>query len=141
MTDVNTQSKTERNKANYLLAKEAFNKKNLDRCLQFYSEDHEMKSAQEEKGRHIIQRFFETMHEMWGDLTIKVEHVVAEGNWVMGRSVATALHNKAIMGVSPTNRQIVASFWDLHLFNDEGLIIESWNLIDNAAIMKQIGMR
>jgi predicted ester cyclase len=58
----------------------------------------------------------------------------------MSRSIASATHSKTVMGVPPTNRQIKASFWDLHLFNDEGVIIQTWNLIDNAAIMKQLGL-
>ncbi|NOT74912.1 MAG: SnoaL-like domain-containing protein [Cyclobacteriaceae bacterium] len=99
-----------------------------------------MKSAGGEPGRHVIQLFFESIRALWEDITISVEHVVAEDNWVMGRSVATATHSKIVMGVPPTNRQIKVSFWDLHLFNDEGQIIQTWNQIDNAAIMKQIGL-
>jgi predicted ester cyclase len=132
--------KAKRNKENYLKAKEAFNKKELERCLSYYSEDHEMKSTPGEKGRHVIQKFFEGMHAAWGELSISVEHVVAEDNWVMGRSIATATHSKPVMGVAPTNKTIRASFWDLHFFNEEGKITESWNLIDNAAILKQIGL-
>ncbi len=58
----------------------------------------------------------------------------------MGRSVATANHTKPVLGVPPTNKRIVATFWDLHLFNDEGLIIETWNLMDSLAIMQQLGI-
>ncbi|NOT93892.1 ester cyclase [Ferruginibacter sp.] len=133
-------NKAERNKANYLAAKAAFNEKNISQCIEFYSINHTVKSMPAEKGRHIIQQFFENMHSMWDDLQITVEHAVAEGDWVMGRSIATAIHSKPIMGTTPTNKQVVASFWDLHLFDDEGLIIETWNLIDNAAIMKQVGL-
>ena len=130
----------ERNKANYLAAKTAFNEKNISKCIQFYSTNHIVRSMPAEKGRHIIQQFFENMHNMWGELKITVEHVVAEDNQVMGRSIATATHDRTVMGAAATNKQIVAPFWDLHLFDEEGLIIETWNLIDNAAIMKQIGL-
>lgn len=133
-------TKTERNKANFLAAKDAFNQKDIQQCMQYYSIDHEVKSAGAEKGRHVIQSFLEGMLTMWGDITITVEHVVAEGNWVMGRSIAIATHSNTVMGVAPTNKQIKASFWDLHLFNDDGDIIQTWNLIDNVAIMKQIGL-
>ena len=140
MSEINHKGKTARNKANYLAAKQAFNNKDLNKCLQFYSTDHEVKSAQGGKGRHVIQHFFETMHDTWDELKINVEHVVAEDNWVMGRSIATATHSKPVMGIAPTNKQIIASFWDLHHFDDEGVIVETWNLIDNSAIMKQIGL-
>ena len=129
-----------RNKANYLAAKQAFNEKNIPACLQYYAEAHTVKSMPAEKGRQVIQHFFENLHNTWDDLTLSVEHAVAEDNWVMGRSIATATHSKTVLGVAPTNKQITAAFWDLHLFDENGLIIETWNLIDNAAILKQIGL-
>jgi steroid delta-isomerase-like uncharacterized protein len=129
-----------RNKENYLKAKEAFNNKRVDQCVLFYAADHEVKSKESVKGREGIQRFLEDLHETWPDIQITVEHVVAEDNWVMGRSVATATHSQLVLGVPPTGRKITASFWDLHLFDEDGLIIETWNLIDNLAIMHQIGL-
>ena len=136
-------SKTEiaaRNKQNYLNAKEAFNNKRVDECIQYYAPDHEVKSKQSEKGRDGIQKFLEGLHQTWPDIQITVEHAVAEDNWVMGRSVATATHSQTVLGVPPTNKKITATFWDLHKFNDEGQMIETWNLMDSLAIMQQIGL-
>jgi predicted ester cyclase len=132
--------KAARNKSNYLKAKEAFNNKRVDECILFYAPDHEVKSKQSEKGREGIQKFLEGMHQTWAGIQIAVEHVVAEDNWVMGRSVATATHSQVVLGVQPTHKKITATFWDLHLFNEDGLIIETWNLMDNLAIMQQIGL-
>lgn len=129
-----------RNKQNYLKAKEAFNNKQVDECVQYYAEDHQVKSKQSEKGRDGIQKFLEGMHQTWPDIQITVEHAVAEDNWVMGRSVATATHSQTVLGVPATNKKVTATFWDLHKFNDEGQMIETWNLMDNLAIMQQIGM-
>ncbi len=132
--------KADRNKTNYLAAKKAFNEKDISKCIAFYAMSHIARSVSGEKGRHVIQHFFENLHETWDNLTVTVENVVAEDDWVMGRSIANATHTKTVLGVAPTNKQIATSFWDLHHFNEEGLIIESWNLIDNAAILKQIGL-
>jgi predicted ester cyclase len=139
------ESKTEteiaaRNKANYLKAKEAFNNKRLNECILFYAPNHEVKSKQGERGREGIQKFLQRMHQTWPDIHITVEHAVAEDNWVMGRSVATATHAEDVLGVQPTNKRITATFWDLHLFDEDGLIIETWNLMDNLAIMQQVGL-
>jgi predicted ester cyclase len=129
-----------RNKENYLKAKEAFNNKRVDECILFYAPNHQVKSKQTEKGREGIQKFLEGMHQTWPDIQIIVEHVVAEDNCVMGRSVATATHSQVVLGVQPTNKRITAIFWDLHLFTEDGLIIETWNLMDSLAIMQQIGL-
>ncbi len=140
MTELNALEKAARNKANYLAAKEAFNKKQMDECMQYYAVDHLIKSKPAEKGREAIQQFLEGLHQAWPDIQVTVEHAVAEGNWVMGRSVATATHAQPVLGVPPTNKKVTATFWDLHLFNDEGLIAETWNLLDNLAIMQQLGV-
>lgn len=140
MRSLNTAEIAKRNKANYLKAKEAFNNKRIDECLLFYAKDHEVKSKQSVKGRDGIQKFLEGLHQTWPDIQITVEHSVAEDNWVMGRSVATATHSQVVLGVQPTGKKITATFWDLHLFDEDGLIIETWNLIDNLAIMQQIGL-
>jgi steroid delta-isomerase-like uncharacterized protein len=140
MKDLNNIDIAARNKANYLKAKEAFNNKRVDECILFYAADHEVKSRQSEKGRAGIQKFLEGLHESWPDIQITVEHSVAEDNWVMGRSVATGTHSQVVLGIPPSGKTITAAFWDLHRFNEDGLIIETWNLMDNLAIMQQIGL-
>jgi predicted ester cyclase len=140
MDNLNKIDKALRNKSNYLKAKEAFNNNRIDECILFYAPNHEVKSKQSEKGREGIRQFLEAMHQTWSDIQITVEHTVAEDNWVMGRSVATATHSQVVLGVQPTHKKITATFWDLHLFDEDGLIIETWNLMDNLAIMQQIGL-
>ena len=129
-----------RNKANYLMAKETFNNKRVDECILFYAADHEVKSKQSEKGRDGIRKFLEGLYQTWPDIQITVEHAIAEGDWVMGRSVATATHSQNVLGVPPTGKKITATFWDLHRFDDDGFIVETWNLMDSLAIMQQIGL-
>ena len=140
MKSLNRIEMAARNKENYLKAKEAFNNKRIDECILFYAQNHEVKSKQSEKGREGIHKFLEGLHQTWPDIQITVEHSVAEDNWVMGRSVATATHSQVVLGIQPTDKKITATFWDLHLFDEDGLIIETWNLMDSLAIMQQIGL-
>jgi predicted ester cyclase len=140
MKNLNKLEIAARNKENYLKAKEAFNNKRVDECVLFYAADHEVKSKQSEKGRDRIQKFLEGLHQTWPDIRITVEHAVAEDDFVMGRSVATATHSKVVLGIQPTGKKITATFWDLHRFDQDGLIIETWNLMDSLAIMQQIGL-
>ena len=132
--------KVGRNKSNYLKAKAAFNENEIEACITYYAANHKIHSNEGEGGREGIRKFLEGMHLTWPDIQIDVEHLVAEENWVMGRSVATATHTKSVLGVPPTNKKIKSIFWDLHYFDEEGLITETWNLIDNLSIMQQIGL-
>ncbi len=139
-SNTNSMDIAKRNKSNYLKAKEAFNQNKMADCVAFYALSHQVKSKQSEKGRDGIQKFLEGMLHTWPDIKVTVEHAVAEDNWVMGRSVATATHSQVVLGIQPTHKKITATFWDLHLFDEDGLIIETWNLMDNLAIMQQIGL-
>ena len=130
---------TARNKANYRAAKRAFNENDMATCLAFYAEAHEIKSRPSPKGRAGIEAFLMGLRATWPGLEIAVEHVVAEDDWVMGRSRASAVHGAEIFGVAATGKRIETTFWDLHRFDDEGLIVETWNLMDGLAILAQLG--
>lgn len=129
-----------RNKANYLKAKDAFNRNDMDLCMSFYAPDHQVMSAPSPKGRQVIRGFLEESRRLWPDIQVIVEHAVAEDDWVMGRSVTTATHTSPMFGVMPTNKQVKSTFWDLHRFNEDGLIVETWNLRDTLAVMNQLGV-
>jgi steroid delta-isomerase-like uncharacterized protein len=138
MTDA--QQTAARNKANYLRAKAAFNLGNVAEAVSYYSPDHRIRSKPSAKGRAQIEQFLTELHQNWKGIQVVVEHAVAEDDWVMGRSRSTATHTKTIMGVPPTHKVIETTFWDLHRFGGDGLIAETWNLMDSAAIMRQLGL-
>jgi len=140
MTSLDSAAIAGRNKTNYLNAKAAFNRNDIDACVAFYAADHQLMSSPKPKGRDQIKAFFVSSHQTWPDIQIVVEHAVAEGHWVMGRSVTIATHTTVLFGVQPTHKRIESTFWDLHRFDEEGLIVETWNLRDNMAILGQLGL-
>ena len=128
-----------RNKQNYLAAKAAFNARDLDACVAFYAPDHRI-SLQSGQPAPSIRPFFEQTIAAWPDIRIDVAHAVAEDDWVMGRSIAAATHVNRVMGVDATQKRIETVFWDLHRFNQDGLIVETWNLMDGVSMMQQLGL-
>src|SRR5512145_3322661 len=122
MTSLDASAIADRNKTNYLNAKAAFNRNDIDGCVAFYAPDHQIMSRPSPKGRDQIKAFFTSTHQAWPGIQIVVQHAVAEENWVMGRSVTTATHTTAVFGVQPTHKVIETTFWDLHRFDEEGLI-------------------
>ena len=129
-----------RNKANYLAAKAAYNARELDQCLSFYAGEHQIMSRSAPPGREQIRAFLEGTLAAWPDLRLEVAQVVAEDDWVMGRCVATATHTTVVMGVPPTGKSVVTTFWDLHRFDERGVIVQTWNLMDSLALMHQLGL-
>ena len=140
MSATDERSPHARNKANYLAAKAAYNARDLDLCLAFYARDHQVMSRPAPPGREQIRAFLEGTIASWPDLRLEVAQAVAEDDWVMGRCVVTATHTLAVMGVAPTGKQVVTTFWDLHRFDATGLIVQTWNLMDSLALMQQLGL-
>jgi predicted ester cyclase len=129
-----------RNKENYLKAKAAFNQKDMAGCMSYYAPDHHLRSRDVGPGRQHIEQALSSTRDSWPDLVIVVDHAVAEDDWVAGRCTTTAMHTKTVMGAAPTNRQVQATFWDMHRFDADGRIVETWNLVDSLAIMQQLGL-
>ena len=128
-----------RNKQNYMAAKAAFNARDIAACVAHYAPEHKVVAPAGSPAAPAIKLFFEQTIATWPDIEIVVAHAVAEDDRVMGRSVARATHAVAMMGIEPTHKIIETTFWDLHRFNAEGLIVETWNLMDGLSIMRQLG--
>ena len=140
MTDANKHANALRNKENYLKAKDAFNAKDMPGCMSYYALDHQIRSRPVGPGRQHIEQFLSSLHDNWSNLKIVVDHAVAEDDWVAGRCTTTAIHSKPVMGVAPTNREVRTTFWDMHRFDADGEIVETWNVLDSLAIMQQLGL-
>ena len=140
MPDDDRSAEEQRNVRNYRDAKGAFNDRKLEACLAFYAVDHKVRSQVSESGAMHIKHFLQAMQVDWPDLQIKVERIVAEGDWLAAWCTATATHTKSIWGVPPTHRKISTTFWEFHRFDDLGVIAETWNLIDSLTILQQLGL-
>ena len=127
------------NKARYLAAKLAYDARDIESCIAFYAPAHRIMSRPTAPGREHIRAFLETSLAEWPDLHLEVATSVAEDDWVMGRCIVTATHSTAVMGLPPTGKRVETTFWDLHRFDDAGLIVETWNLMDSLTIMRQLG--
>lgn len=128
-----------RNKATYLKVNAAFNENRLEDASNFFALNYTSNSVNN-TGRAGLKEYFETMRKMWPDVKLTVKQLVAEGDYVMALCTAAATHTKVVMGIEPTSKKIEASFWDLHHYDKNGVVIEGWNMLDNAALMQQLGL-
>jgi hypothetical protein len=80
--------------------------------------------------------------------------IVRKLNGTHGRELRALMHRRGWSGVveawyaaqcqaraapSP-GRQVQATFWDMHRFDADGRIVETWNLMDSLAILQQLGL-
>lgn len=72
------------------------------------------------------------------DLTVELEHLIAEGDMVAIRATGRATHSGAFQGVPPTGRAWTATCTALYRV-ESGAIVEAWVQWDLLAILEQIG--
>jgi steroid delta-isomerase-like uncharacterized protein len=133
-----TEDLERRNLRSFLAAKAAFNEKDISRCMTFYAPDHHIRSQPSGPGREHIARFLSLLQESWSDLNVTVERAITQDDWLAAWCSVTATHSRTVHGIPPTHRCIATTFWEMHRFNADGLIAESWNLIDGLAILQQL---
>lgn len=129
-----------RNKATTLKSYADFNTRHLDDLTKLYAPEFVDHTNAAVKGPEGVKADFLNTFKIWPDVQVRVEQIVAEGDWVMVRCVTWATHTSEVMGLKPTNKKVEVIYWSSHRHNKDGLIIESWNMLDNAALMQQLGL-
>jgi predicted ester cyclase len=119
-----------RNKATTQKSYDAFNNHQLDALSTMYASDFVDRTNPAVKGPEGVKAEFMNNYKIWPDVKVRVEQIVAEGDWVMARCVTWATQTSEIMGVKPTNKKVEVGYWSSHRYNKDGLIVESWSLLD-----------
>jgi len=79
------------------------------------------------------------LQHMFNPLRFTVEDVIAEGDKVVARNTVTGTHQGEFMGVGPTGKSVTYNEIFIFRFAD-GLVVETWGVVDVYAQMKQIGV-
>jgi len=89
-------------------------------------------------GPEGVRLLFESTFAAFPDLCFTVEDIIAEGNTVAARYVVTGTHRGELMGVPPTNNQVIWTAMDISRFED-GKIVETWHEANVLGMLQQIG--
>jgi steroid delta-isomerase-like uncharacterized protein len=86
-----------------------------------------------------FKEFVGDLRRGFPDLTITIDKVMGEGDFVTIRSHVAGTHLGTYRGIPPTGRKIAQS--QLHMFHIlDGRINETWHEIDGLGIMQQLGI-
>ena len=77
--------------------------------------------------------------EWFGEMKVNLLNIVAEGDMVMIRVDASAVHKGTVMGAKPTGKELKWASWGLYRLKD-GMLIERWEQLDSFAFMAQLGL-
>jgi len=119
---------------------EVVNKGNLavmDELLSPDMIDHEPQPPGMPSGREGVRQFFSMVRTAFPDLHASVDHMVAEGDFVVIVSTWSGTQKGEFMGVPASGNQVTWPVWDMIRIVD-GHAVEHWGLSDAMSMM--IGM-
>jgi predicted ester cyclase len=90
-------------------------------------------------GAQKLKDVFARLHQVYGDLHVTIEEMIAEGDKVVSRNSVTGIHRGAYMGVAPTGKSVKYNEVFIVRFAG-GRIAETWGIVDVLSQMQQLGV-
>jgi predicted ester cyclase len=84
--------------------------------------------------RELIERYFSA----FSNIEMRIQHLVAEGDWVAATWEARGTHTGELMGIAPTGREVTVLGTELHRVAD-GKIVETRGMFDALGMLQQLG--
>ena len=84
-------------------------------------------------------QFFQMLISAFPDLRMVPEDVIASGDKAVARLKMTGTHKGPFMGMAATGKRIKVKLIDITRFGNDGRAREHWGVIDQLAMMQQLG--
>jgi steroid delta-isomerase-like uncharacterized protein len=92
-----------------------------------------------EPTREGVQAAFRDYRAAFPDLRMDPQDVLASGDKVTARVRITGTHEGPFMGMPATGRRVDVQTIDIMRWGDDGLCHEHWGVMDQLAMMQQLG--
>ncbi|HJT47088.1 MAG TPA: ester cyclase [Nitrososphaeraceae archaeon] len=115
------------------------NEHNLTALDNYYTPNvtqHNPLAAQAKQG---FKQFFTPFFSAFPDIHTTIEHIVAENHVVLVFLNWTGTHKGEFHGIPPTNKTVNMRTADLFRIDDNGTIVEHWDVADPLYLLQQIG--
>lgn len=100
--------------------------------------DHSMPNPQLPGNKEGLKMAVLGVRGAFPDVSTEIPHIIAEGNFVSVRVIATGTHKGEFANVPATNKEI--TWEEQHLYRlDDGQIVEHWGVFDMMSMMQQLG--
>jgi len=86
------------------------------------------------RGQKGYRQFFETYTGAFPDLSIQINDLIAENDYVTARGQ----HTGQLMGIEPTGKQVTVNGVNIARYRD-GKLVESRNLFNEMSLLQQVG--
>jgi predicted ester cyclase len=90
------------------------------------------------RGRDGFRQLVEGYRSTFSNIAMRIESIVAEGDWIAARWTARGTHTAELMGVAPTGREVTVEGTQFNRIRD-GMIVEGRGLFDALGMLQQLG--
>jgi steroid delta-isomerase-like uncharacterized protein len=90
--------------------------------------------------RDGVKQFFEMLTGAFDGFKMDVEGIVADGDMASARVTMRGTHSGEFMGIPASGKTVAVPVADFFRVNDDGKVAEHWGVIDNLAMMQQLGV-
>ncbi len=90
--------------------------------------------------REGVKQFFHMYRAAFPNLRLDPEDVLPSGDKVVARARATGTHQGELMGIPATGKDIDVQLIDIMRYDEQGLVVEHWGVVDLMAMMQQLGV-
>src|SRR5262245_6674523 len=122
----------------FIAAFEAADTAALDQLVADTIVDHSAPPGQSE-GKQGLFGAVQMFRTGFPDLRISVDHVVAEGDFVVVRGMIRGTNKGSMMGMPPTGQAASFAYMDRYRI-ENGRITDSWHVEDIAGMLRQLGV-
>jgi steroid delta-isomerase-like uncharacterized protein len=120
---------------------EVWDRGNTDFAFEVFAEDyvrHDLRPTEAQPGPEGQKKIADDFRAAFPDLRVKVDLVIGEEDFVVGRWTATGTHSGSWGALEPTGRR--ATFSAVNIFRfDHGKVVEIWNHRDDLGLREQLG--
>lgn len=98
---------------------------------------HDLGGGRDIVGVEGIKKFIGAQRGMFAGLTLSIEDVVASGDKVVASYSALGRHERELMGIAPTGKDVT---WNgVNIYRIEGgKLAETWQLADMLGVLRQL---
>ena len=87
-----------------------------------------------------VVQYFQMLLAAFPDFRMDVEDVIASSDKAVARVRVTGTHKGEFMGIPATDNFVAVNLIDITRFGDDGLAHEHWGVVDQLALMQQLGV-
>ena len=87
-----------------------------------------------------VVQYFRMMLAAFPDMRMAVEDVIASGDKAVARVTVSGTNTGEFMGMPATGKSAAVKLIDITRFGDDGLAREHWGVVDQLALMQQLGV-